>query len=97
MTKFRVKPKETVIVDAWEWDESKITFSETGLKEVLSNGSDDTPDLMFNLCARRGDHEVIMRVEKGEFIVKYGDGSFQVMSRGGFDAIFEPLNAMEVK
>jgi hypothetical protein len=97
MPKFRVKPKETVIVDAWKWDESNTTFAETGLEVVLSNGSDDNPDLMFNLCARQGTHEVILRVRKGDFIVKRKDGSFQVMNDTWFNQVFEPLNVMEVK
>jgi hypothetical protein len=71
MPNFRKKP---VVIQAWVWDESKVTFNKIGCTMMACAGHRDTPDLMLNL--RIETLEGSMRVNKGDYIIKGVKGEY---------------------
>lgn len=69
--KYRKKP---IIIDAWEWDETKETFNKIGCVSMGSSGHIERPDEMTNL--RILTLEGTMRVDKGDFIIKGIKGEY---------------------
>ena len=71
MVKFRKKP---VIITAWEWDETKEMFNKIGCKMMSCTGDTKRPNEMTSL--RIETLEGVMRVNKGDYIIKGVKGEY---------------------
>lgn len=86
MGKFRKKP---VVIEAWEWDESKATFNEIGCKYMSCSGHTERPDEMTSL--RIETLEGTMSVNKGDYIIKGVKGEFYPCKPDIFKATYEAV------
>jgi hypothetical protein len=88
--KFRKKP---VIIDAWQWDESKATLSKTGAKRTSCRGHRDRPDECTDL--RIDTLEGSMRVDRGDWIIRGVKGEFYPCKPDIFEATYEAADSRE--
>jgi len=78
-----------VIIDAWQWDESKASFADIGCRMGGCSGHVDRPDEMINLTI-----DVVSgarHVKKGDYIVKDVNGGFYVCSAEKFKNTYEAV------
>lgn len=86
MKKYRKKP---VVVEAWEWDESRKTFEEIGCKLMSCSGHKHRPNEMKNLRIKT--LEGTMSVQKGDFIIKGVNGEFYPCNPDIFKKTYEEV------
>ena len=69
--KYKKKP---VVIEAWVWDESKITLNKIGCQCMACQGNSKHPDLVRSLIILT--LEGSMSVNKGDYIIKGVKGEF---------------------
>lgn len=85
MPKFR---KKSVVIEAWQWDESQKTLNKIGCQRISCSGRTDNPDLCCNL--RIETKEGIMHVEKDDWIIKEVVGEYYPCKLDIFKQTYEP-------
>jgi hypothetical protein len=86
MQKFRKKP---VVIEAWEWDETKTMFEKIGCKRMSCSGHTERPDEMTSL--RIETPKGTMSVNKGDYIIKGVNGEFYPIKPDIFNATYEAV------
>lgn len=83
MNKYVNKP---VFVEAERWDESKQTLDNIGCGFMSMNGNAGTPDLCMGLRIETLNGTI--GVDRGDYIVKNGNGNFSVWTEEEFKGKF---------
>ena len=89
MGKFR---KKQVVIEAWEWDETKTTLKKiekAGCKLMSCNGYTDRLDEVTNLSIET--LKGTMSVSKGDYIIKGVNGDFYPCKPDIFKATYEAV------
>jgi hypothetical protein len=84
MPKFIKKP---IVIDAYQWDETKSTLDKAGCGYMSYNGHSDRPDEVKNL--RILACEGIRSVDKGDYIIQDENGDFFVCKPKIFEATYD--------
>ena len=86
MPKFKKKP---VVIEAWEWDETKETFNKIGCMRMSCEGHADRPNEMTSLRIKT--LEGTMKVSKGDYIIKGVKGEFSPIKKDIFLKTYEKV------
>ncbi len=89
MSFFRKKP---VVIEAWQWDESKKTLEmlrQRGMKWSGHHGHADHPDLCRDLRIKT--LEGTMHVSPGDWLIRGVKGEFYPCKPDIFAATYEPV------
>lgn len=81
--------KKPVVIQAWEWDETKEMFNEIGCKMMSCQGHTERPNEMSYL--RIETLEGTMSVNKGDYIIKGVKGEFYPVKKEIFDLTYEEV------